>query len=101
MHLSPYTSFSNDGTSSVIAFRYIPFPSSDALQPKRPLNSSQCIDFNKELHGITSTQHTIHSQLGNILMRLDSLSPPTSSVNTAPENNTSFPPPTQQPGGWN
>jgi hypothetical protein len=75
MNISPDTSFSHDGPANVLTTRHVPFPTSAVLQPRRLHDSSQPINFNKELIDITSTQQLIHEQLGSILTKLDGISP--------------------------
>lgn len=102
MELSPDTSFTQDGSSTLLQSRHAPLPTPIVLQPRRPLVPSQPIDFNKELHNITSTQSSLHSQLGFILTKLDSLSPSASSPSAAMgNNNNTTSPPTRESGGWN
>ncbi|CAB4403469.1 unnamed protein product [Rhizophagus irregularis] len=102
MQISPDTSFSHDAPANVLSSRHIPFPTSEVLQPRRPQNISQPINFHQELDSLTSTQELIHGQLGSILTRLDGLSP--SASNTEPvtfNNNANSSPDGQQSGGWN
>ncbi|PKY54775.1 hypothetical protein RhiirA4_473771 [Rhizophagus irregularis] len=76
-------------------------PIINSFAPRRTQNSSQPIDFNKELYDITSTQQLIHGQLGSILTKLDGISPPPSdNVSTTPDTNPSNPD-GQRSGGWN
>ena len=97
MQISPDTSFSQDGPANVISSRHVPFPTSTVLQPRRTQNTSQPIDYNKELSDITSTQQIIHQQLSSIVSKLDSISPPPPADDTFPHDNTTSNP---QLGGW-
>ncbi|CAB4403338.1 unnamed protein product [Rhizophagus irregularis] len=102
MQISPDTSFSHDAPANVLSSRHIPFPTSEVLQPRRPQNVSQPINFHKELDSLTSTQELIHGKLGSILTKLDGLSPPASDTEPVTfNNNANSSPDGQQSGGWN
>ncbi|PKB94702.1 hypothetical protein RhiirA5_438206 [Rhizophagus irregularis] len=75
IQVSPKTSFSYNDPSSILSSRHALFPTLSVLTPTRVYNSSQLINFNKELDSITSTQQVFHNQFGSILTKLDSLSP--------------------------